>query len=89
MSGSRKFNNKSNLIAENLIKYRKKKGMSQRVLCQKLDLLGIPIFRSDLYGIEHNKRSVKDFELLAFSKVLEVPIEKLFENVSVFDDTNI
>ncbi len=89
MSGSRKFNNKSNLISKNLVKYRRKNGLSQRVLCQKLDLIGLPLFRSDLYCIEHNKRSVKDFELLAFSKVLGVPIESLYENVSIFDDSNV
>ena len=89
MSGSRKFNDKSNLIADNLVKYRKKKGMSQRVFCQKLELIGVSLFRSDLYCIEHNKRSVKDFELLAFAKVLEVPVEDLFDDISIFDDLNL
>lgn len=58
MSGSRKFNNKSNVIAENFKKFRQESGYSQRALCEKLELMGLQLFKADIYSIEHNKRSV-------------------------------
>lgn len=35
MSGSKKLNNKSNVIAENFKEFRQESGYSQRELCQK------------------------------------------------------
>ena len=84
MSGSRKFNNKSNVIAENFKKFRQESGYSQRALCEKLELMGFQLFKADIYSIEHNKRSVKDFELLAFSIVFDKPIADFFKDVTDF-----
>ncbi len=79
MSGSRKINNKSNVIADNFKKFRQESGYSQRELCERLELLGLQLFKADIYSIEHNKRSVKDFELLAFSIVFDRPIIDFFK----------
>ena len=76
--GSSTFNNNSNIISENLKKYRIKNKLSQEQLCNKLALLGITMYKMDIYRIEHNKRSVKDFELLGLSKILKVDIRDLF-----------
>ena len=84
MSGSRKFNNKSNVIAENFKKFRLESGYSQRALCEKLELMGLQLFKADIYSIKHNKRSVKDFELLAFSIVFDKPIADFFKDVTDF-----
>ena len=84
MSGSRKLNNKSNVIAENFKKFRQESGYSQRVLCEKLELMGLQLYKADIYSIEHNKRSVKDFELLTFSIVFDRPISDFFKNVTDF-----
>lgn len=84
MSGSKKLNNKSNIIAENFKQFREESGYSQRILCEKLELLGIQLYKADIYSIEHNKRSVKDFELLAFSIIFNKPIEDFFKNVTDF-----
>ncbi len=84
MSGSKKLNNKSNIIAENFKQFREESGFSQRILCEKLELLGIQLYKADIYSIEHNKRSVKDFELLAFSIIFNKPIEDFFKNVTDF-----
>ena len=70
MSGSKKLNNKSNVISENFKQFRKECGYSQRALCEKLELMGLQLYKADIYSIEHNKRSVKDFELLAFQLFL-------------------
>ena len=85
MSGSKKLNNKSNVISENFKQFRKESGYSQRALCEKLELMGLQLYKADIYSIEHNKRSVKDFVLLAFSIVFDKPIDDFFKNVTDFD----
>lgn len=77
--GARKLNNNFNIIAKNLRKYREERGLSQPDMCRELALLGITMFNNDIYKIEHNKRTVKDYELYAFTKILKVSYEQLFE----------
>lgn len=76
---ARKLNNNLNIIAKNLRKYREERGLSQPDMCRELALLGITMFNNDIYKIEHNKRTVKDYELYAFTKILKVSYEQLFE----------
>ena len=73
------LNKKYNIISNNFKEFRKEKGFSQRELCQKLDLLGVTLYKADIYAIEHNKRAVKDYELLAFSNVLDKPISDFYK----------
>lgn len=77
--GARKLNDNLNITAKNLRKYREGRGFSQPDICRELALLGITMFNNDIYKIEHNKRTVKDYELYAFAKVLKVSYEDLFE----------
>lgn len=77
--GARKLNNNLNIIAKNLRKYREERGLSQPDMCRELALLGITMFNNDIYKIEHNKHTVKDYELYAFTKILKVSYEQLFE----------
>ena len=77
--GARKLNNNLKIIAKNLRKYREERGLSQPDMCRELALLGITMFNNDIYKIEHNKRTVKDYELYAFTKILKVSYEQLFE----------
>lgn len=79
------LNNKYNVISENFKKFRKEKNFSQRELCQKLELLGLTLYKADIYAIEHNKRAVKDYELLAFSIVFNKPITDFYKNVKEFE----
>lgn len=79
------INNKYNVICENFKKFRKEKNFSQRELCQKLELLGLTLYKADIYAIEHNKRAVKDYELLAFSIVFDKPITDFYKNVKDFE----
>ncbi len=73
----RKLNNYYNVISENLIKYRKSKNYSQAGLVKELNLLGINMHKNDIYLIESNQRSVKDYELWGFTKILNVTFEDL------------
>lgn len=77
--GARRLNNNLNIIATNLRKYREEKGLSQPDMCRELALIGITMFNNDIYKIEHNKRTVKDYELYAFTKILNISYEQLFE----------
>ena len=58
---------------------RKQKHISQQELSNKLETLTIYICRGSISRIEDKSRTVTDIELYGLSKVLNVPIEKLFE----------
>ena len=75
---SKKLNNKSNIIGKNVKKNRIANNYTQEQLCKKLDLYGLNLYHSDIYLIEHNKRIVKDFETLAFSKVFNISLDELY-----------
>lgn len=70
---------KRNLIGGNLKKYRQLNNLSQRNFIVKLSLLGLNLDQSSLARIETYKREVYDYELLYFSKVLNIKIEDLYE----------
>lgn len=78
---SKRFNEKFNIVAANILKYRSLRGLSQPDICRKLSLIGVTLYINDIYKIEHGKRSVRDYELYAISKVLNITLEQLFENV--------
>ncbi len=77
---TKKLNGKSNVIGNNLRKYRNLKGLSQRDLSNKLALLGVDIYPSDVSDIENQKLLIKDFEIIAICKVLNISYNELFEN---------
>lgn len=82
----KKLNGKSNVIGKNIKKYRELKHYSQRELSDKIALLGVDIYHSDISQIENQKLLLKDFEIIAFCKVLGVSYEQLFENTDdIFD----
>lgn len=82
----KKLNGKSNVIGKNIKKYRKLRNLSQRELSNKIALLGIDIYHSDISLIENEKLLLKDFEIIAFCKVLNISYEQLFENTdNLFD----
>lgn len=82
----KKLNGKSNVIGKNIKKYRELRGFTQRELSNKIALLGIDIYHSDISQIENQKLLLKDFEIIAFCKVLNVSYEQIFENTNnLFD----
>ena len=79
----KKFNEKRNIVGNLVKEYREKKHYSKMELSRKLELLGIELDRFELYKIENNKKSVKDFELIALCIVLDIDfneLKKLVEN---------
>ena len=74
----RKLNCYYNVIGQNLKQIRKSKHLSQAKLASELNLLGINIGKNDVSKIEANKRTVKDFELWGFTKVLNITFEDIY-----------
>ena len=70
---------KMNLIGNNVKKYRKQRKMSQQALSNKLELLGVYVWRGSVSRIEDFSRTVTDIELYAISEVLGVSVNDLFE----------
>lgn len=68
---------KMNLIGDNLKSIRKKKKMSQQMLSNKLELLGVYVCRGSISRIEDYSRTVTDIELYAIAQILEVSVHDL------------
>ena len=82
----KKLNGRSNVIGKNIKKYREIKHLTQRELSNKIALLGVDIYHSDISLIENEKLLLKEFEIIAFCKVLGVTYDQLFENTdNIFD----
>ena len=78
------LNGNLNIIGKNLRKYRKLQKISQPELCKKLDLLGVTMYICDIYEIEYGKKTVKDFEALAFCKVLNITLDDLYSDTDQY-----
>ena len=74
-----KYNDKVNIVGNKLKQYRNELNLSQEQLCNQLALLGITLYKNDIYRIENNKRTLKDFELWGIAKILKIKCEDLFE----------
>lgn len=82
MSLISKFNGNINVTGNLIKKYRLKNNLSYEKLSAKLDLIGISIHKQSLYDIEHNKRTVKDFELFGLIHILKIDLNDLIQNIN-------
>ena len=78
------LNGNKNIIGQNIKKFRKAEKMSEPEICRQLDLLGVTMYNCDIYEIEYGKKTVKDFEVLAFCKVLGITLEELYSNTDKY-----
>ena len=76
----KKYENKSNVIGEIVKKYRINKNLSKSDLSRLLQLHAVYIDRIQLYRMETGQMIIKDFELIALCKVLNIPFKEL-ENI--------
>ena len=74
----KRLNSKSNIIGKNVKKYRTAMNLTQRELCDKLDLYVLNLYHSDIHMIESNKRIVKDYECFIFAKVFGISLDELY-----------
>ncbi len=70
---------KMNLVGDGVAKHRKRLHMSQQMLSNKLELLGVYVCRGSVSRIESGERTVTDVELYAIAAVLGVRMEELFD----------
>ena len=68
-----------NLIGTQVKKIRRRKKMSQQMLSNKLELLGVYVCRGSISRIEDRSRTVTDIELYALALVLEVSVSDLID----------
>ena len=74
MKNSGKYNDNLNIIGTTLRKIRMEKGISFEKLSNQLLLLGINIPITSLHRIENDQRTVRDYELCALAKVLDISV---------------
>ena len=60
--------------------------MSQRILAEKMQLLGIDLDKNAIQRIESGQRFVTDIELVAFAKVFGISCDALLTPDTAADD---
>ena len=75
---ARKHIGNENLIGQNVVLYRKQRGMNQQMLLAQLQLRQIDINQSALSALEGQQRKVSDRELLALAQIFSVSVDDLF-----------
>lgn len=83
---TKNLNGNFNVVGQNIKKYRELNNLSQRELSNKLSLYGINLYHSDISRIESLQLFVRDYELKVLCKVLNVPLEKIYENTDQYFD---
>ena len=72
----------NNVCGKNIAGFRKKAGISQKVLSDKVQLVGIDIDKNAVQRIEQGKRFVTDIEVIAFAKVFNIITDELLNCIS-------
>ncbi|MBO5004025.1 MAG: helix-turn-helix transcriptional regulator [Clostridia bacterium] len=81
---TKNFNGYQNIVGKNIKKYRELKGLSQRELANRVALLGVTLYNSDISRIENNTLFIRDYEEYAICKVLGITISQLHEDSDKF-----
>ena len=79
----------NNICGKNVAILRKRLKISQRILADRLQLLGLDIDKNAIQRIECGKRFVTDIELASISKVFNISIDKLLNNENHQDCSHI
>lgn len=67
----------NNICGNKIAIIRKNAKISQRVLAEKLQLVGLDVDKNAIQRIECGKRFVTDIELCAFSKIFNISVDDL------------
>ena len=73
----RKVKGKSNFSGEYLKVKRLDRKLNRTEMARELQLIGLNISIDDIYRIETSRVLLKDFELIAFSLVLDIDLNEL------------
>ena len=72
------YNERKNIIGENLKRVRTKKKLTQQDVAVKLQLMGFEYDRITVSRIENGLRFVPDYEVKQLSKALEISVGELY-----------
>lgn len=73
---------RNNICGENLAKFRKEIGISQRQLAERLQVLGLDIEKNAIQRMESGQRFITDIEMVYLAKAFE-------KNLTELVDTNL
>ena len=71
---------RNNICGKNIALIRKKMGISQRELAERLQLSGLDVDKNAIQRIESGKRFVTDIDLLYLSQTLKVSLPQLLHS---------
>ena len=71
------YEGKKNIIGDKIKALRKERGISQKTLAEKLQLLGFDFTDLTILRIETGKRFVADYELMALADYFDVSTDYL------------
>ena len=71
-------NGRNNICGVTIAVLRKKRGISQRMLADQLQLLGLDLDKNAIQRIEAGKRFITDIELQVFARFFSVSIGELY-----------
>ena len=69
----------NNVCGKNIAYLRTEAGISQKVLADRMQLVGIDIDKNAIQRIECGKRFVTDIEIIGFTKVFNITFEELLK----------
>lgn len=67
----------NNICGKKLAEFRKQKGLSQRRLAEKMQLLGYDVDHYFIRRVENGERFLTDIDLVIFSNALQIPISDI------------
>ena len=70
---------KQNMVGPRIKQLRLEKGMTQKTLAERLEILAVYVCRGSISRIEEQKRTITDIELIGIAEVLQVDISELFK----------
>ena len=70
---------KNNLCGEKLSKIRREKGLSQRLLAKKMQLLGYDVDHYFIMRVESGERFVTDIDLKILCEALEIKLSDILD----------
>ena len=69
----------ANIVEKNIEKLRKKRGIKQKDLIAKIQVMGCDMNPTSYSKLEGQLRSATDIELYTIAKILNVKMEELFD----------
>ena len=70
----------ANLVGRNIERMRRERGIKQKDFIAQIQVMGCDINPTSYSKLEGQLRSATDREIFAIAKILNVPMEKLFES---------